>query len=199
MTDFTETTSDTFRRVDGAAAAHLNSQQVEDALSTKFDILKSLGADERARYYLARERGFQNVLLIKALAPHIARDPRQRELFCLESYAGSKLSHFNVAKTGRPQKLDGLYFCAVENKQDTSALRELLDRNGWLALDRAVEIADQIASALDHAHSLGVLHLQLQPESILVEPSGLVTVKDFGIESGARLEWAHQERTRRRR
>jgi serine/threonine protein kinase len=197
MTDFTEITGDTRRRVDGAAAAQLNSQQVEHALSARFDILKSLGADERALHYLARERGFQSSLLIKALAPHVARDPRQRELFYLESYAGSKLSHFNIAKTEKPQELDGIYFCAVENKQDACALRELLDRNGWLALDRAIEIADQIASALDHGHSLGVLHLQLQPESILVEPSGWVLVNDFGIESNAKLDWAYRERARR--
>ena len=47
----------------------------------------------------------------------------------------------------------------------------------------AAGVADQIASALDHAHQTGVLHLALQPECILIEPDGWVTVADFGIEA----------------
>jgi serine/threonine protein kinase len=198
MTDLTQRAGGTCGRVEGAAAvARFDGHQVERALSTRFDVLKPLGADDRARYYLARERASQGSLLIKALAPHLARDLRQRELFHLESYAASKLSHFNIASTGTPQELGGVYFCAVEDKREARTLGDLLDRNGWLELDRAVEIADQIASALDHAHSLGVLHLQLRPESILVEPGGWVMVKDFGIESRAELDWAHRERAGR--
>jgi serine/threonine-protein kinase len=75
-------------------------------------------------------------------------------------------------------------------------LRDLLNRNGWLDLHRAVEIADQVASALDYAHKLGVLHLRLQPESILVEPDGWASVTDFGIESAGEYLMARQQRSR---
>ncbi|HKP87654.1 MAG TPA: serine/threonine-protein kinase [Blastocatellia bacterium] len=195
MTDLIKRIDNTRRPVEGAAAAaQSNGEQIFHALSTRFDVLKPLGADERAWYYLARERGSGGTAHIKVLAPHVARDARQRELFYLESYAASKLAHFNIARTGEPQELHGFCFCAVEQKQDAWTLRELLDRNGWLDIERAIEIADQIASALDHAHWLGVLHLRLQPESILVEPNGWVTVKDFGIESGAKSDWAYRER-----
>ena len=174
-----------------------DTEQLADALSSRFDVLKQVGADERACYYLARERASGEGGCLKVILPHIARDIKQRELFYLESYAASRLSHPRIAKAGKPHELEGVYFCAVEYKQNACTLRELLNRNGWLDIETAIDIAIQVASALDHAHSLGVLHLQLQPESILIEPSGLVTVKDFGIESGARLEWAYQERTRR--
>src|SRR6185503_6954427 len=106
-----------------------------------------------------------------------------------------RLSHPRIAKSGKPHEIEGVYFCAVEYKQNACTLRQLLNRNGWLDRGTAIDIALQVAVALDHAHSLGVLHLQLQPESILIELGGLVMVKDFGIESGARLEWAYQERT----
>jgi len=200
MTDLIEKINDTRRQVAGAAADfQANGKQVVRALSTRFDVLRPLGADERAWYYLARERGCDSTARIKVLAPHVARDPQARELFRLESIAASKLAHFNISRTGEPLEIDGIHFCAVEQKQDAWTLREMLDRQGWLDIDRAVEIADQIASALDHAHWLGVLHLRLQPENILVEENGWVTVKDFGIEASAKLEWAYRERARRQR
>ncbi|MGA9772657.1 MAG: serine/threonine-protein kinase [Blastocatellia bacterium] len=177
--------------------AQVATEPLADALSSRFDVLKQVGADTRARYYLALERASGEGGCLKVILPEVTRDLRQRELFYLESYAASRLSHTHIARMGKPHELGGVYFCAVEYRQNACTLRELLNRSGWLDLDKAVDIADQIASALDHAHSLGVLHLQLQPESVLVEPGGLVAVKDFGIESGARLEWAYHERTRR--
>lgn len=177
--------------------AQFDTGQLDDVLSSRFDILKQVGDDERARYYLARERASGEGGCLKVIAPHAARDLRQRELFYLESYAASRLSHPRIAKTGKPHELDGVYFCAVEYKQNACTLRELLKRNGWLDIGTAADITNQVACALDHAHSLGVLHLQLQPESILIEPNGMVLVKDFGIESGARLEWAYRERAQR--
>ena len=174
-----------------------DTEQLAYALSSRFDVLKQVGADTRARYYLASERASGEVGCLKVMLPSVTRDLRQRELFYLESYAAARLSHPRIAKVGKPHELEGVYFCAVEYKQNACTLRELLNRNGWLDKETAVDIADQVACALDHAHSLGVLHLQLQPESILIEPNGVVAVKDFGIESGARLEWAYQERARR--
>lgn len=194
MTYFKKSPGITYVQVE---RVQFDTEQVADALSSRFDVLKQVGADERARYYLARERASSEGGCLKVIAPHIARDLRQRELFHLESYAAARLSHLNIAKAGKPHELGGVYFCAVEYKQNACSLRELLARNGWLGIETAIDIADQVACALDHAHSLGVLHLQLQPESILVEPNGCVAVKDFGIESGARLEWAYQERARR--
>jgi serine/threonine-protein kinase len=55
-------------------------------------------------------------------------------------------------------------------------------------------MSDQIASALDYAHSAGVLHLNLQPKNVLVEPDGWVSVKGFGLEATERMAWAYQDR-----
>jgi serine/threonine protein kinase len=194
MTYFKKRPGDTYAQVE---RVQFDTEQVADALSSRFDVLKQVGADGRARYYLARERASGEGGCLKVLAPHVARDPRQRELFCLESYAASRLSHPHIAKAGKPHELGGVYFCAVEYRPNACTLRELLARNGWLGVDAAIDVAGQVARALDHAHSRAVLHLQLQPESILVEPNGSAAIKDFGIESGARLDWAYQERARR--
>ena len=171
-------------------------ERVANALSYKFDVLKSLGADAGCEYYLAREIVQNNLTGLKVLRTSEARDVIKRELFYLESNAASKLSHFNIVRCGRPEEIEGIHFAAFEYKPEASTLRDLLDRSGWLAIHKAVEICDQIASALDYAHSTGVLHLNLQPENVLVEPDGWVCVKGFGLESKARMEWAYGERSR---
>jgi len=171
-------------------------EQARATLSKWFDDLDLKHADARALRFTARggRAGIQVQLLV--LQPAMANDLRQRELFYLEAMAAAKLAHFNIARTSRAQELDGLHFCVIEYKPAAHTLRDQLSRNGWLLLRAACEIADQIASALDCAHALGVLHLQLSPDCILIEPTDRVTVAGFGIEAGAQLAWAHRERAR---
>lgn len=198
MSDFTG------RRSNRVAAANRTAtptrfgvEQVAEALANKYDVFRLLGTDARAEYYLARERSYSSAVCIKALSPLVARDLRQRELFYLEAFAAAKLEHFNITRTGGPQKLGNVHFCTVEHKPEARPLRELLMRGGWLDVHMAVEVADQIASALDGAHAAGVLHLQLQPEQVLVEPNGWATVTGFGIEADAKWQWAHMARARK--
>jgi eukaryotic-like serine/threonine-protein kinase len=180
-----------------SARAHpADIERVANALSYKFDVLKSLGADGSCEYYLAREIVQRNLTGLRVLRTPVARDVVKRELFYLESNAASKLSHFNIVRCGKPEEIEGIHFSVFEYKQEAPTLRDLLDRGGWLALHKAVEISDQIASALDYAHSVGVLHLNLQPENVLVEPDGWVSVKGFGLETKARMDWAYGERSR---
>ena len=180
-----------------APAHRADIERIAHALSYKFDVLKALGADQDYEYYLAREVVRGNLTGLKVLSTRAAHDIQKRELFYLETHADSMLSHFNIAGGGRPEEIEGVHYSVFEHKQEASTLRGLLDRSGWLDLHKAVEVCDQIASALDYAHSVGVLHLNLQPENVLVEPDGWVSVTGFGLEAGARTAWAYRERLRR--
>ena len=183
--------SDSFAR-----AQQADIERIACALSYKFDILKMLRADRDCEYYLAREVLQGGITGLKTLSARAARDVEKRDLFYLEGNAASKLSHFNIVRCGKPEESEGVHFSVFEHKQEAMTLRNLLDRSGWLDIRKAVEISDQIASALDYAHSLGVLHLNLQPENVLVEADGWVCVKNFGVEAGARMGWAYGERSR---
>jgi eukaryotic-like serine/threonine-protein kinase len=177
-------------------AGRADRERIAHALSYKFDVLKTLGSDQDCEYYLAREVVRGNLTGLKVLSARAARDLQKRELFYLEASAASKLSHFNIVGNGKPEEIGGIHFSIFEHKQEAWTLRYLLDRSGWLNIHKAVEICDQIASALDYAHSVGVLHLNLQPDKVLVEPDGWVSVTGFGLEAGARMAWAHRERSR---
>lgn len=179
-------------------------ERVRRALANRFDAVKSRSVHGEVECYVARDaRG--DVVQLRVLSARSAADRRARELFQLEANAASKLAHINIVGSGAPEELDGVFFYVVEHKQAARTLRELLDSNGWFDASTAVRIADQIASALGHAHQAGVLHLRLQPESVLVEPDGWVTVSDFGVEANRgserlrppRVPYASPEQTMR--
>lgn len=179
-------------------------ERVRRALANRFTSVKSRIANGEIEYYVARDpRG--DVVQLRVLSARRAGDARARELFQLEADAASKLAHVNIVGTGAPEEVNGVLFCVVEHKPAARTLRELVDNNGWLDARSAMQIADQIASALEHAHQMGVLHLRLQPESVLVEPDGWVTVADFGLEKergserllAPRVPYASPEQTMR--
>lgn len=172
-------------------------EQATATLAKWFKALQLRHASTRMLRFTGRGGSADIEVQLDVLPPAVAGDLKQRELFYLEAFAAAKLAHFNIARASKPQEIDGLHFCVTEYKPEACTLRDRLSRSGWLAIDAACDIADQIASALDCAHTLGVLHLQLSPDCILIEPSGWVTVAGFGIEAGPQLASAHRERARR--
>lgn len=179
-------------------------ESVRRALAHRFASVKPRSVSGDIESYVARDaRG--DVVQLRVLSARRAGDAGARNLFQLEADAASKLAHVNIEGTGAPEEIDGVLFCVVEHKQSARTLRELVDNNGWLDVKQAAQIADQIASALGHAHQMGVLHLRLQPESILVEDDGWVMVTDFGLEAkhgserlqAPRVPYASPEQTMR--
>lgn len=211
--------SKSFRNVDNSSGAHLTTaaqRQKNDAaseltqvLSERFEILETIAQSEIHSIYLARDLRHSDfdshsdfdaedgsgLVRLKVLSESSAGDERQVKLFHLEARAAAKLSHENIIKTGEAEQINGIHFCVRQHKPGAETLRDLLKREGWFELNRALEIIKQIADALEHAHSLGVLHLTLQPEKILIERDGRVLVTGFGIESDREMLWAHHERS----
>lgn len=183
--------------VPAGRAAQPAVEQVQAVLSRWFQELQLVHASARALRFTARGGSAGICVQLDVLHPALADDARRRELFYLEAFAAARLAHPGIARTSKPQEIDGVHFCVLEHRPAALRLRDLLGRNGWLAVDRACDIAGQIAGALDSAHALRVLHLQLSPDCILIEATDRVTVAGFGIDAGPRLEWAHRERSRR--
>ena len=171
-------------------------EQAQAVLAKWFVELQLVRADARALRFTARGGSASIKVQLRVLQPALAGDARQRDLFYLEAYAAAKLVHGNIARTSKPQAVEGVHFCVLEHRAEARTLREVLSRNGWLATEAACRIAGQIAGALAHAHRLGVLHLQLSPDCIWLDPTDRVTVAGFGVAAGPRLEWAHRERSR---
>lgn len=165
------------------------------SLLNRFEILKPIEASESARYYLAREPGREAIVIIKTLGPGAAQDPRQVELFHLETQAAARLLHENLVRVYEHQSFGGIHLCVIEHKPNVETLRQLLQRKGQLDYRQAISIASQVAAALDYAHKVGVLHLNLEPDKILIGPDDKVFVTGFGLEAESDLAWAHKLRS----
>jgi serine/threonine-protein kinase len=171
-------------------------RRVSAALAGRYTVLKQLAGSESAEFYLARPvSSGQGLVKVKVLSPRAACDVKKRELFRLEAAAASKLDHINIVRTSQAVEIDGIHICIIEHRPWVESLRDLLHRRGWLDLDHAASIINQIANAVSHAHKSNVLHLKLAPENILIEPNGHLLVTDFGIDAARELEWAHRERS----
>lgn len=80
-------------------------------------------------------------------------------------------------------ELDGHLFLTMEYLRGGS-LRDALARDGALAVDRAVEVAQAVADALEHVHEVGLVHRDVKPSNILLDAGGRVVLADFGLVRG---------------
>ncbi len=117
---------------------------------------------------------------VKVLLPHLSADPAFVARFRHESQAAARLSNTNVV-TVYDTCHDGDVEAIVMELVQGTDLRARLDERGPLPTDEAAGIGAQVASALDHAHSKGLVHRDIKPANILLCDDGRVVVTDFGI------------------
>ncbi|HJQ71533.1 MAG TPA: TonB family protein [Blastocatellia bacterium] len=172
---------------------------VRAALGKRFDIVSRIAEHDTHFVYSARDLGDPDatrLIRLKVLRTNLAGESRQVELFRLEAAAAARLSHKNILKATEAQETSGVHFAVSEERPGVITLRDHLERRGWLELEEAAQVSQQVADALQHAHSRGVLHLTLDPDKVLLDESGTVYVAGFGIDRSKDLLWARQERSR---
>lgn len=165
-----------------ASPAGPDLERARRALSGGFSNLVPHGMAGDVESYLACDSRSETVNL-KVLSARATNDSRAREMFINEVRAAARLTHPNIITTSAPEEILGVPFCVVEHKRHARTLHEVLAYEGWLDVASASQIADQVAGALDYSHQIGVLHLRLDPECVVVEPDGWVTVTGFGIDA----------------
>ncbi|HEX5734497.1 MAG TPA: serine/threonine-protein kinase [Blastocatellia bacterium] len=173
--------------------------ELQANLTERFNILKFLGTTGNSFCFAALDLATDRPVRLKVLSDDAAVERVQKELFYLEAAAAAKLSHQNITRTTVAEELGGIHFCTIDQSPSAESLRDLLDMRSWLEVDVAVSIALQVADALDYAHRMGVLHLDLNPTKIVIEGDGRVLVTDFGISGDQELAWAQAERSSRHR
>jgi serine/threonine protein kinase len=168
----------------------------KEVLSQQFGSLVLLERRHDCELYLARARSSDDSqpILLKTLRSDVALDPKKLELFQLEAGAAAKLTHPNIVVSFPAENLEGVHFARIKYQPETTMLSQLLEREGWLEIEQAVGIIAQIADALDYAHECGVLHLRLEPRSILIGSNGTVLLRDFGIDEHGGVTWAQTRR-----
>ncbi|HEY5933736.1 MAG TPA: serine/threonine-protein kinase, partial [Kofleriaceae bacterium] len=160
----------------------------------KYEVLRKIATGGMAEIYLARSRGtagFEKLVVLKRILPHVAEDPMFVSMFLDEARLAASLSHPNIADVYDVGEADGSYFFTMEyvHGEDARTIRMAMRKRGErLPLNVALAIVHGIASALDYTHEktgpdgpLGLVHRDVSSSNIIVSYDGAVKLVDFGI------------------
>ena len=129
--------------------------------------------------YLAQDTGLDRKVALKILPPDLAEDNDRMSRFVREAKSASALNHPNILTIHEIGEVDGLHFIATEYIEGET-LKSRLERE-TLSLKSTLDIALQVASALDAAHRAGIVHRDIKPDNIMVRSDGIVKLLDFGL------------------
>jgi eukaryotic-like serine/threonine-protein kinase len=150
-------------------------------LARRYAIAEQLGIGGSGVVYRAFDRELGEVIAVKTVRPDVlAVDATALERLKSEIRLARRISHRNVVRTHDLGEEGGIYFITMEYVTGTS-LRELIDRREPLPTPAVVAIAKQLCRALEVAHEQGVIHRDIKPQNLMVQPDGTLKVMDFGV------------------
>jgi len=185
-------------RVDTPLLRSLESMDLP-AYFGKYLLVHQLGRGGMAELFLAKQsglKGFEKVLAIKKILPHLTQDPEFVSMFVNEGKLAALLTHQHIVQIFDLGHVDGVYYMAMEyvmGKDVRTLTAKNRERQGRLPVDYALLIVSQVASGLDYAHrkkdlngrDLNIVHRDVSPQNILVSYEGEVKLVDFGIAKAA--------------
>ena len=147
----------------------------------RYEVKEVLGAGGMGIVYRAFDRELAEPVAIKTLRPDsVAGDPVALERFKQEIRLARKITHRNVVRTYDLGEVSGMYYLTMEFVEGTS-LKQLIQSRGRLPVPVTLTVGKQLCRALEVAHEQGVIHRDIKPQNIVVEPNGFLKVMDFGI------------------
>ena len=147
----------------------------------RYEVKEILGAGGMGVVYRAFDRELQEPVAIKTLRPEaMAGGTVALDRFKQEIRLARRIAHRNVVRTYDLGEQNGVYYLTMEYVEGTS-LKQLIVSRGKLPVAVALTVGKQLCRALEVAHAEGVIHRDIKPQNIVVEPSGFLKVMDFGI------------------
>ena len=149
-------------------------------LDNRYEILEMIGTGGMAVVYKARCHRLNRLVAIKILRAEFTKDEEFRRRFHAESQAVAMLSHPNIVSVYDVSTTDEADYIVME-LIDGITLKQYMEKKGALNWKETLHFAIQIAKALEHAHSRGIIHRDIKPHNVMVLKNGSVKVTDFGI------------------
>ena len=139
-----------------------------------------IGEGGMSKVYRAVDIRTGHSVAIKILKSEYNSDKEFLERFQREAQAASLMSHHNIVNL-LDVGVEGDYRYLVLEYVSGSTLKEIVQKQGRMNTDTAIQIAVRILSALQHAHDNGIIHRDIKPQNVLVNDDGHIKVADFGI------------------
>jgi eukaryotic-like serine/threonine-protein kinase len=133
-----------------------------------------------AKVFLGTDTVLGRTVAVKVLAPQFADDDGFVMRFRREAQAAASIGHPHIVSVFDTGSDDGVHFIVMEYVEGRT-LAEILAGGGRILPDRAIDIAMDVCRALEAAHAQGVIHRDIKPGNIMLDPRGDVKVTDFGI------------------
>ncbi len=157
-----------------------NDKYIGRLLDNRYEILEVIGTGGMAVVYKARCHRLNRLVAIKILKDDNLDDEDFRRRFHAESQAVAMLSHPNIVSVYDVSTSVMADYIVMELIEGIT-LKQYMEKKGVLNWKETLHFAMQIAKALEHAHSKGVVHRDIKPHNVMVLKNGSVKVMDFGI------------------
>jgi serine/threonine protein kinase len=140
---------------------------------------RPVGSGATATVFHATYVPLKRDVAVKILRPDAASSPEVRQRFIDEAKALAKLDHGNVVRVFDVVEDEGFLLIIMEFVEGRN-VRQVVEEDGALEPEAAVETARQIALALDHAHGARILHRDVKPANVILREDGRAVLVDFG-------------------
>src|SRR5213596_2428573 len=147
---------------------------------SRYKILEKLGAGGMGEVYLAEDTKLGRKVALKLLSEELTQNRDRLSRFDQEAYAASALNHPNILTIYEMGDEGGRHYIATEFV-DGVTLRKRLSSGAPMELVEVLDVAVQVAGALEEAHAAGIVHRDIKPENIMIRRNGHVKVLDFGL------------------
>jgi len=158
----------------------MNNQQFIGKVFGHFRILEPAGHGGMGLVFKALNTHLDKIVALKMIAPGLSLNEKVLNRFKTEARALARLENPHIVRISDLLEANGYWFIVMEFIEGDT-LRDRLKGKHPLPLKEAIEISEQILSALQHAHSAGIVHRDIKPSNILLTKDNLVKVTDFGL------------------